>query len=391
MGYDFDGLIDRHGTCSSKWDGVKDVFGENSVLPLWIADMDFLAPPTVMEAVKKRAAHGIYGYTKTSADFYRSVVSWLERRHGWCIKEEWLVNSPGVVPALALAVRIFTEPGDKVLLQSPVYPPFFSLVQNNDRQVVDCPLILENGRYVMDFERLEQSLDEVKVLLFCSPHNPVGRVWKREELEKLGQLCIKKNVLIISDEIWSDIVFPAYKHLPFAAISDELAARTITCLAPSKTFNIAGLKTSLVVISNNRLLEKFKVGLEKLCLGGISLFGQIATEEAYNSGLPWLEQLLLYLQDNMEFLSTFIAENIPALKIIKPEGTFVGWLDCRGLELPGSALHDFMIHQARVGFVNGPNFGSVGEGFQRINFGCPRSTLQEGLHRVAKAVKNMGK
>lgn len=390
MKYDFDSAIERRGTSSVKWDYLEKTFGNKEVIPMWVADMDFTAPQPVIDAVVERAKHGVYGYTEKPASFYSSAVQWMKKRHGWNISSDWITVCPGVVPALNLCVQAFTKPGDKVLLQSPVYPPFFASIRNNDRVLVNSPLRLIDNKYVMDFADLEAKLaDGVKAMILCSPHNPVGRVWSREELDKVGSLCVKYDVLLISDEIHSDLIYKNYKHTPTASLSPEIAERTITCLAPSKTFNIAGFATSLAVISNKELRDKFNGYLAQLGFDSTNLFGITALEAAYNYGEEWLDQALVYLEGNLDFLMNFLAEKLPKIKVSRPEGTYLVWLDCRDLGMNQKELVSFLIHKANVGLNDGTAFGADGEGFMRMNIACTRGTLEEGLKRIEKAVNNL--
>ncbi|MGE5677067.1 MAG: MalY/PatB family protein [Pseudomonadota bacterium] len=390
MIYNFDAGIDRKGTSSVKWDYLEKIFGNKEVIPMWVADMDFAAPQPVIDAVVERAKHGVYGYTEKPASFYTSVTRWVKKRHGWHVSSDWITVCPGVVPALNLCVQAFTEPGDKVLLQSPVYPPFFASIRNNDRVLVNSPLRLIDNKYTIDFEDLETKLaGGVKAMIICSPHNPVGRVWSREELEKVGALCVKYNVLLISDEIHSDLIYKNYKHTPAASLAPEISERTITCLAPSKTFNIAGFATSLAIISNKELRDKFNRYLAQLGFDSTNLFGITALEAAYNYGEEWLDQALAYLEGNLDFLMNFLAEKLPRIKVSRPEGTYLVWLDCRDLGMKQKELVNFLIHKANVGLNDGTAFGDDGEGFMRMNIACTRSTLEEGLKRIEKAVNSL--
>lgn len=386
----FDTILERKNTASWKWDKLEAVFGTNDLLPMWIADMDFAAPPEVAKAVRERAAHPIYGYATFPPSFYQAITGWLMRRHGWQTSKEWISVTPGVVPAIHIAVQAFTNPGDEIIIQPPVYPPFFRSIRENQRQIIENPLKYENGRYEIDFADLERKINpSVKMLLLCSPHNPVGRVWQAEELRKLTELCIKNDILIVSDEIHSDLIFKGRKHIPLASLSPEIAERTITCIAPSKTFNLAGLYTSATLISNPDLKRRFDKVLEVAAIGEGNVFGIAACEAAYTYGDAWLEALLEYLAQNAKYLTDFIGERLPQIKICQPEATYLGWLDFRELGLAPAELRDFLIRKAKVALNDGAAFGSAGEGFARINFGCPRSLLQEGLERIERAVKQL--
>ncbi len=390
MKYNFDKSVDRLGTSSVKWDYLDRVFGNKDVLPLWVADMDFEVPQPVSDAVVKRAQHGIYGYTDRPDSFYASISKWMEKRHGWHIENEWITVCPGVVPALCFSVLSFTEPGDKVLLQSPVYHPFFSAIEENGRIIVNNRLRQEKVRYEMDFEDLETKLASgVKLMLLCNPHNPIGRVWSKEELKKVGELCARYDVIIISDEIHSDLVYRSCTHIPAASISEELALRTVTCIAPSKTFNIAGLSTSAVIIPDKALRHKFNSTLKRLGIEMSNLFGITALEAAYTDGEEWLDQVLEYLEGNLDYLADYFNTRIPKIKVSKPQGTYLAWLDCRQLGMNQKDLVDFFIHRARVGLNDGAAFGAGGEGFMRMNIACPRSLVEEALKRIEQAVNSL--
>lgn len=386
----FDTVIERHNTASWKWDKTNKVFGTSDILPMWIADMDFAAPPEVVEVVKQKADHGIYGYATFTDSFYQSITGWMKRRHNWEIEEDWISITPGVVPAISIAVQAFTEPGDGIIIQTPVYPPFFRCVKANKRQLVENPLRFEDGRYVMDFDDLESKLSpSVKMMILCSPHNPVGRVWSEADLTRLAELCLKHNVLLLSDEIHGDLVFKGHRHIPLAMLGPEIAANTVTFTAPSKTFNLAGLYTSATIISNPQLRKKFNALLEVLSVGEGNVFGIAACEAAYNGGEPWLEELLPYLEANADYLEHFIKSKIPQVKMTKPECTYLAWLDFSSLGMDGPELRNFLIHQAKVGLNDGITFGKEGAGFARLNFGCPRALLEEGLQRIKKAIKEL--
>ena len=393
MKYNFDEVIDRTKYHSVKWDELEATFGAvpKDVLPMWVADMEFRSPQPVIEAIKKAAEHGIYGYTSRPDSYYQAIIDWMERRHNWKVKKDWLAFSPGVVPALSFIIRAFTQPGDKVVVQPPVYYPFFRVIENNGCHVVNNPLKLSNKKYFMDWEDLESKVDDprVKLLILCSPHNPVGRVWQKEELIILGEICLEHNIIVVSDEIHADILFEGYKHLPFASISPAFAHHSITCTAPSKTFNLAGLQTSTIIIPNKKYYKIYNSILDGFALDENNVFGLVALEAAYRYGEEWLEQLLSYLNENLKFLMKYFKERIPKIKVIKPEGTYLIWLDCRQLGLSAKDLNNFMIKKARVALDDGYWFGTEGKGFMRINIACPRSFLEEGLKRIEKAVNSI--
>lgn len=409
MENNFDKVIDRKGTNCSKWDKCKKVFGKDDLLPMWIADMDFEAPKGVIDAMKKRLEHGIYGYTYRPDSFYKSITNWMKIRHQWDIKEEWITFSPGIVPAISIAVNTFTHLGDKIIIQTPIYPPFQSVVEKSGRIRINNELVFLDGRYYMDIDKLEEQIslvdmsytsntinynrefdNRVKLLLLCNPHNPSGRVWTKEELIRIGKICLKNNIIIVSDEIHSDIIYKGHKHIPIASLSKELEQNTITCIAPSKTFSLAGLSTSAIIIPNKEIRSMFNNTLQTLDIDGGNIFGSVALEAAYNHGEKWLEELLIYLEGNLDYLMKYFEDRIPGIKPIRPEATYLIWLDCSGLELEGKDLMDFFVNEAKVGVNPGFKFGESGRHFVRLNIGCPRSTLEEGLRRIEEAVKKNG-
>lgn len=388
MSFNFDEIIPRNGTRSVKFDLRKAKFGRADLLPMWVADMDFRTPRFITDAVKKRAAHEIYGYTYRPKEYNESIVHWIKEQHSWNIEKEWIIFCPGVVPALNLAIMAYTNPGDKVIVQPPVYFPFFSAVKNNNRKLVNNQLLYKDGKYSIDFKNLEkEAANGAKLILLSNPHNPVGRVWTEEELEKLAGICINHDILIISDEIHSDLILPGNKHIPTAGISETIANQVVTCMAPSKTFNIAGLATSSVIISNPVIRGKFNILMERLHIGGGNIFGMEASIAAYSNGKEWIDKMLEYVNDNMALVYNYCRERIPLIKPVKAEATYLMWLDCIDLEMDDVSLHKFMIEKAGLGFNDGPTFGIGGNGFQRINVACPRSVVQEALERLEKAIK----
>lgn len=388
MHYNFDELIERRGTDSLKYDATQRVFGSQDVLPLWVADMDFRTPDFVVEAIQKRVQHEIYGYTIRPESLYKSVIDWVKRHYNWNIQKEWIVFTPGVVPALNMSIMAYTNPGDKVILQSPVYYPFFWSINLNQRKLVNNQLVHAVDTYKMDLKSLKEQIDaDTKLMLLCNPHNPVGRVWKREELLELAEICLERNIIMISDEIHADLILNGHKHIPFSTLGDDVANITATCLAPSKTFNLAGLSTSFMVIPNPDLRKKLEGVIENLHIAGGNIFGFIALEAAYTKGDEWLEQMLRYVEGNIDAMIAFFAERIPRVKVIRPEGTYLVWVDFSGLGMSDQELRRFMIEKAKVGFNYGPDFGPGGEGFERINVACPRSTLMEALERIEKALE----
>ncbi len=386
--FDFDRVINRKGTHSFKYDGLEKVFGTNDVLPMWVADMDFAVPPAVSEAIRRRAEHPIYGYTFRPDAYYASIVNWMNKRHGWNIEKEWIQYSPGVVPVLNMVVQGITQPGDGVILQSPVYHPFFHAVNLNHRRLLNNRLKeSENGTYVFDFDDLAEKAKEAKLLLLSNPHNPVGRSWNEEELRTLGEICAANDVLIVSDEIHADLTLPGYHHTPLASLSEEIAAHTITCMAPSKTFNLAGLSTSSVIISNSEKRKRFKEVIESLHLGMGNLFGMEASIAAYNHGEEWLDALLEYIRGNVDYARTFLAEKMPEVTLSPVEATYLLWLDFRRTGMGAEELKQFMTEEAKVGGNDGAMYGPGGEGFVRLNVACPRKIVEEAFERIYKALK----
>ncbi|MGJ9457473.1 MalY/PatB family protein [Oceanobacillus sp. CF4.6] len=385
----FDEIYDRRNTRSVKWDLLQEVFQSDDVLPMWVADMDFKAPDEVNDALVKRAQHGIYGYTVIDDDVSDSILNWLQKRHQWKIDKSWLSYSPGVVTSLHMAVQAFTEPKDKILIQTPVYTPFYSVITEHNREVVKNKLVHSNNYYAIDFEDFEKKLkDNVKAFILCSPHNPVGRVWKKEELAEMARLCLKYDVMIFSDEIHSDLVFPGEHHIPIASLSEEVADQTITCMAPSKTFNLAGLDASYVITTNKERRKKLDTTFSKQGFHNmLNTMGNTALEAAYTHGEPWLDELVALLENHTNYVTEMFAKHAPQLKVNKTEGTYLLWVDCTDLEMDSKELKKFMIEKARVGLNAGVDYGEDGEQFMRINIACPRATLEEGVKRIVDAVK----
>jgi cystathionine beta-lyase len=385
----FDKVIDRTGTESLKWVYPRKVLGVEDAIPMWVADMDFEAPPAVVEALRRRAGHGVFGYPLTPPSFFAAAIDWLKRRHGWEVRKEWMSMTPGIVPALNYCVRAFTKPGDGIIVQPPVYHPFYYAIENNGRCVVRNPLRSDGGRYTMDLEDLEHKIEAPgQMLILCSPHNPVGRVWTGDELERLARIAVERDLIVVSDEIHHDLVYRGYRHHVLAALSPELADRTITCIAPSKTFNTAGLSTAAVVATNPGLLKKFEDEAERSGFDLGNALGIVAFESAYAHGEDWLDELLPYLEANIDFMQAFLAERVPGIRFVRPEGTYLALLDCRALPIEPAALNDFFLKKAGVYFSDGAIFGPEAAGFVRINFGCPRATLREALERIETAVNS---
>ena len=387
MVHDFDVLIERRGTDCYKWDSMEERFGERDLLPFWVADMDFASAEPIQRALLERIQHPVYGYSCLAPSVYEAVISWLEKRHGWLIQREWLSFTAGVVNALNLIIQTYTLPGERIIVQPPVYAPFFNSVRNNGRQVVFNPLIETDDGYVMDFDGLEKQIDSrTRMLILCSPHNPVGRVWRREELERLAAICLSHGILMVSDEIHSDFIYSGHRHIPLASLSPEVEQNTITCMAPSKTFNLAGLGTSFVVIPNKSLRDRFNNTLTNVGIG-TSPLGVTAMEAAYRHGEQWLDELLAYLEGSRDLLKGFIKERVPGVKMMELEGTYLAWLDCRELGITGCSVSEFLVSKAKIAVNDGQWFGPGGQGFVRFNIGCPRPLLQEGLERMEAAVQ----
>ena len=390
MNFNFDKIIDRTNNFSAKWSEMNKNFGTNNLLPMWVADMDFLTAPCVMEALKDRLEQGIFGYTTRPSSYNESIVNWLDNRFSWKINQEWLMFSPAVITSISLLIQNLTQKNDKIMIQEPVYSPFHSIVESNERNLVISPLVkLDDGSYVMDYEDIEAKIKDVKVFILCNPHNPVGRVWTREELTRLGEICLKHNVLIISDEIHSDIILKNHKHTPFASISKEFRENTITCMAPTKTFNLAGLQSSFLVISNPYYYEVMDKAFSILDIKRNNAFSLVATEAAYNYGEDWLYELIKYIEDNVDFAIDYIKNHMPQLKVKKPEGTYLLWVDFSNLNVDKEDLKNALINKGRIALSDGSSFGIGGDGYYRINLACPRSMVLEGLKRIEFAIKSL--
>lgn len=392
MNYNFDEIIDRHQTASVKYDLRKVIFGKEEVFPMWVADMDFRTPDFVMEAIRKRAEHEILGYSIRTDDYFDALIGWLKRRHNWEIEKEWVAFSPGVVPAVNVAVLALTRQRDKIIVQPPVYFPFFGAVKDHKRRLVYNPLLMKDGRYQMDFGNLELLCREgASMLILCNPHNPAGNAWTPDELIRMADICLKYNVLIVSDEIHSDLVNRGFKHTVLASLSPEIAAQTVTMVAPSKTFNLAGLSTASVIIQNPDLLKKFNKVIESLHIGMGNVFGNVAAQAAYAKGDEWLDQLLDYVDGNIHYLMQFAEIHLPGLKVIRPEATYMAWIDFSYLCMDDEALNRFVIFNAGLGLNQGIQFGSGGEGFMRMNLACPRSVIQKGLEQLKMAMNELAR
>lgn len=395
MIYDFDKIIDRKDSFSLKWskEALKKFFNsdDEDLLPLWVADMDFECPKPVVDAIRKEADGGVYGYNwHITPKYLDAITGWMSRRHQWQVDPKWIIYSPGIVPAINMLIQTFSNIGDKIIIQPPVYYPFFSAVTDNGRQLLLNKLHYENHEYSIDFEDFEEKAKDplTKICVLCSPHNPVGRVWKKKELKRLGEICLENDVLLISDEIHHDLILPGYKHTLFSTISEEFEQNSIICTAPSKTFNLAGLQISNIIIPNEKIRESFiKTIVNK---NGISIpnsFGILAMIAAYNEGEEWLNQVISYINSNFHYLRDFIKNDLLNVKFIEPEGTYLAWLDFNSVGLNSEDLNDLLLHKAKVALDNGPIFGAGGEGFQRVNVACPRSILERCMKRI-KTVLN---
>ena len=388
MPVDFDTVPNRRGTNCFKYDFAREMGMPEDVLPLWVADMDFPTAPAVLERLHALAEHGIFGYTGVKDAYFSAVHNWYAQRFGWETQRSWLVTTPGVVFAIAIAIRAFTQKGDAILIQQPVYYPFANKVTENDRQLVVNPLVLKNGRYEMDFADMERKIVDyhVKMLLLCSPHNPVGRVWTKEELLRVGEICQKHGVLVVSDEIHADFTYAGHTHRVFASVKSEFADFTITCTAPSKTFNLAGLQNSNIFIPNRQLRHAYKKELSACGCGGTNCMGMAACQAAYEAGADWLEQLKQYLAGNLAYIRQFLREKLPEIALIEPEGTYLVWLDLRKLGLTEQQQRQLIVQDAKLWLDTGTLFGQGGEGFERINIACPRATIEQAMQRLEHAV-----
>lgn len=383
----FDEAMNRIGTDSMKWDGAKERFGQEGLLPLWVADMDFKAPQPVIDALKDKVEHGIYGYAAPSPDVNQSIVNWLSTQYKWTIREDDIVHVTGVVPAISNLIRTFTEEEDEIIIQTPVYYPFYDVIEKNRRKVVKNPLLLENEHYKMDFDGLESVVTEkTKMLILCHPHNPGGRVWSEEELSKLAEICEKHDLYVISDEIHADLLFDGYRHIPFASVYESLENRVFTALAPTKTFNLAGVQGAYVVIKDATLRLRYRQTLASTFVGA-NMFSQVATKAAYDHGLPWLKELMAYIQDNYKLVEDYLSTHMPKIKPMKPQGTYLLWIDFEGIGLTAEERKKWLLEDAKLAFNHGPIFGDEGEHFERMNLATSRETLMQALDQLHAAYK----
>lgn len=391
MIYDFDRVIDRSNTDCLKYDFRKQRHAPENAIPMWVADMDFPTAEPVVEAIIRQAKAGVYGYTDTRDDYVEILKGWYEKNFGWCPRGEWLIKTPGVVFALAMGVRAFTKPGESVLIQEPVYYPFREVVEDNGRALVGSPLVYEAGRYRMDFANLEKKVREfkVKLILLCSPHNPVGRVWTREELIRVEEIALRYGAVVISDEIHSDFVWDEHRHHVLASLKPEFEENTVICTSPSKTFNLAGLQCSNIFIPNQKLHMRFK---EEIAASGYSqpnAVGVAACKAAYSEGEDWLNQVRAYIRENIRFMEEFTDENLPGIRMIRPEGTYLVWMDFRSLGMTEKERRDFMLNKAGLWLDSGSMFGSCGAGFERFNAACPRPVLSRAMHQLKTALETI--
>jgi cystathionine beta-lyase len=386
MKYNFDEIIDRRGTSSVKWDGVPANWnGRTDLLPMWVADMDFRTPPFVIDALRKRLEHEVIGYTFACDEWYEAIMKWVKMRFDWDVKREMITYSPGIVHGITFAILCFTQPGDKVMVTPPVYHPFFLMTERNHREVVWSPLVLSDGQYHIDFDRFRKDVKGCKLFILSNPHNPGGRVWTKEELQKIAEICAENGTLIISDEIHADLTLPPYKHHTFAKVSETALHHSLTFMAPSKAFNMPGLSSSYCIVEDDKIREQFFTFLNNSEWNEGHFLACIGAAAAYSHGLDWLNQVLAYIKANVEFLDKYLKENIPAIKAIIPQASYLVFLDCRDMHLSQERLCSFFEDGAHLALNLGTTFGKEGEGFMRLNVGCPRATLQKALTQLKEA------
>ena len=388
MKYDFDEIVDRKNTLSCKWD-----LADDGILPMWVADMDFRTAKPIVDALVNRAQSGVFGYSVYTDDVYEAITGWFKRRHNWEIEKEWIQFSPGIVPALHAFTRIFVKSGEKILMNSPVYYPFFKSAERNGIEAVNSVLLNKNGRYEIDFKDFEKKAADplVKMFYLCSPQNPGGRLWSRGELEKIGRICLENNVLVIADEIHCDLVYPGKKHISFGTLSDDIVDNSIICTAPTKTFNLAGLQISSVIIKNPELRKMYAdyMTASGFDYGEAGTFGLEAIRAAYKYGDEWLDSLMEYINGNLEFLLNYVKENIPKAKVMVPDATYLVWIDFSDYKIDSRTLHKTLKYEGKIWLDEGYLFGKAGEGFERINIACPRKTLEEGIKRIKDCINRM--
>lgn len=389
--YNFDEVVNRFGTDSVKWDLVKTNFQTDDIIPMWVADMDFKVLPEIRQALEKRLSHEIYGYSCIGNDYLQAVVDWMKNRHHWEIASDWIVTTPGVVSALAVAVNAFTTKGDAVIIQKPVYYPFDRVIEANGRVIIENPTIFCDNHYEIDFEDFEKKIVEnnVKMYILCNPYNPIGKVWTYEELKRIGDICKKHHVIVASDEIHHDFIYEGYKHIPFYEVDSSYKEFSIICTAPSKTFNLAGMQTSNIIIANEEMRQKFVDMKTASGVNDANFLGRLACQTAYTYGAKWVDELVAYLNGNLEFMISYFKENLPQVNVIKPQGLYLVWVDFRSLGMEHEALEKFMLEKAKVWLDEGYIFGHGGEGFERFNIAMPRCLLEKALKQVAEAVKSL--
>jgi cystathionine beta-lyase len=388
--WNFDEPTGREGTDCIKYDRREETFGVKDIIPMWVADMDFNTPDFVVESLQKRLEHQIYGYSFRSSEYFQSMISWIKTRHNWTVEKEWISFSPGIVPALNFCTLAFTQAGDNIIVQPPVYFPFFSAAESHGRNLIYNRLTESEGKWEMDYNSLIAGIDsKTKMIIISNPHNPVGRVWTPEELNNLADICLKNNILIISDEIHCDLVLPGFTHTPMASLSEKIAENTITLIAPSKTFNLAGLSTSSVIIKNPVLRKSFNRIVDNLHVGNGNIFGNTASIAAYTNGHKWLDALLDYIDNNIEFVKDYCEKMIPEIIPVQPEATYMIWLDCRRFGMSGKDLQNFFVHKAGVGMNEGSTFGPGGEGFMRMNLGTTHQTVMKAMEHIERAVASV--
>lgn len=387
MKYNFDKIIDRSYSNSAKWN-ADEIKKNGDILPMWVADMDFKVADEILEALGEPIKHGILGYNIIPDSFYDTIINWIDKKHNWKIDREWISFLPGIVPGISVATNEFTDEGEEILIQPPVYHPFYRVAENNNREIVENQLKFVDDKYLMDFKDMKNKITEnTKLAVLCSPHNPVGRVWKRGELEEFGKICVDNDIIIVSDEIHNDLILKDHKHIPTAVVSDEIMMNTITFMAPSKTFNIPGLYASVAIIPNDTIRERFNERLSKWEMGGANTFSLAGFTAAYNHGEEWLDQALEYIEENINFAVNYINRNIDGVKTYKPDGTYLMWLDFNATGKTSKELENLLLNKGQVMLNNGEMFGPGGEGFFRLNVGCPKAMLEDGLKRIKKAIE----
>ena len=389
MKYNFDELIDRRNTGAVKTDLCKKMFGTDDLIPLWVADMDFRTPDFIIDAINNRCKHPILGYTVPDEEYFNSIIRWIDARHGWKLERSWLGFLPGIVPGLAFAVNALTQTGDQIIIQPPVYPPFIHVPSKNDRELIYNPLKVVDGRFEMDLEDLEYKItDRTRMFILCNPHNPGGRTWDADTLIKVAEICHKHGVLVVSDEIHSDMALPGNVHNPFASVSELAEQNSITYMAPSKTFNMAGLVSSSYIIPNGEIRKKFSDFMNNSELANGNIFAYVAAQAAYENGTEWLTEMIRYIQGNVNYIVEFLEKNVPQIKPMIPQASFLIWLDCAGLEMNSHQLQDFMVKEARLGLNKGTTFGPGGEQHLRLNIGCSREVLKQAMEQLKSAINS---